>query len=95
MRTLLIISFLSGIAYGLGACAGRTPIDPVLQETNKGDFVPYSLASTACDPDIYDLIYQGIVKQALASGLSARDIAARNDGIETLRALCRGQNSRY
>jgi hypothetical protein len=87
IKYLLITGLFAGIGYGLGSCAGRA-------EANEPE-VPASSRTIACDPDVYDLIYRRIVKQALDSPLTPKDVNARNDAIETLRALCRGQNTRY
>jgi hypothetical protein len=48
-----------------------------------------------CHQETYDMVYQHIVQQTLDSRLTARDFKARNDAIETLRTLCRGQKSSY
>ncbi len=53
------------------------------------------LALMACDPLLYDKVYIGIVKQALNTKVTRKDMEVRNRAIETLRKLCKGQVSSY
>jgi hypothetical protein len=48
-----------------------------------------------CDQHVYDVIYNRILDIVLASQLTPKDIDEKNDSIETLRALCKGQKSSY
>jgi hypothetical protein len=86
MKTVVILAFLAGLGYGIGQAAGKAEAMP---------YVPNSVASIACDPDVYDMIYKGIIQSAINSNLTTQAFKARNDGIETLRALCHGQRSKW
>lgn len=79
-----IAVFLSCVlsAYGLGALSGRVEFT---------DLTRYQ--SMTCDQLVYDQIYRHMVVSALESDLSHGAFKARNDGIETLRTLCKGQKS--
>lgn len=48
-----------------------------------------------CNPNVYNLIYKGILIQALKSDLNKQDFDKRNTAIETLRSLCYGQKSKW
>ncbi len=54
-----------------------------------------TLVFTACNQTIYDQVYRAIIERALASDLKHSDIETKNDTIENLRALCRGQRSTF
>lgn len=88
MRLYLVFLSLVLAAYAIGACAGKLD----LVQSPK---IPNSMSSIACDPDIYDAVYRGIIQSAIDSDLGSKAFKARNDGIETLELLCRGQKSRY
>lgn len=46
-----------------------------------------------CDQKTYDMVYRSILRKALRSSVSISDINEKNDAIENLRILCRGQKS--
>lgn len=48
-----------------------------------------------CDQKIYDLIYKQIALETLKRPITKAEYDQRNDSIEMLRALCRGQKSSY
>lgn len=49
----------------------------------------------SCNPIIYDSLYKAIILQAIHSKMNREDVELRNNDIETLRALCKGQVSTY
>jgi hypothetical protein len=51
------------------------------------------IITLTCNQAIYDQIYGAILDRAISSKLNQRDIDSKNEAIEKLRALCRGQLS--
>jgi len=49
----------------------------------------------SCNQQIYDAIYKQLVQTAMQESKDEKAFKVRNDGIETLRALCHGQYSSY
>jgi hypothetical protein len=56
---------------------------------------PAMATARPCDQRIYDIIYRRIVLITISSKQLPKDIDEKNDAIETIRALCRGQRSTY
>lgn len=58
---------------------------------------PHNVGVThsVCNQQVYDNIYQTIVKASLATKLTQHDIDEKNYAIETLRQLCEGQLSTF
>ncbi len=52
-------------------------------------------AINPCDQRVYDQIYKNIILETLRSDLTTKDFAIRNNTIEKLRELCRGQKSTW
>ena len=44
-----------------------------------------------CNQHVYDMIYESILRQALESKLTQKDMEYRNNAIETLKKLCNNQ----
>ena len=53
------------------------------------------LASFVCNQHTYDRIYKMIIQQALIQPVNVETFKQRNQAIETLRELCKGQVSTY
>lgn len=49
----------------------------------------------ACDQGAYDRVYKALVQNTLEAPLTPGAIKERNDAIELLRKLCRGQKSSW
>ncbi len=55
-----------------------------------------AIAPAPCDQKTYDQIYYALVLDLIAEpNLGAYEIRKKNDGIDWLRKLCRGQKSTY
>lgn len=59
----------------------------------KKFFILFILA--ACNQAVYDSIYKAIILDALHAPMTSKMFKVRNNEIEVLRALCKGQKSSY
>lgn len=50
---------------------------------------------SSCNTRVYDQIYRAIIRQTEKSKLTRHDFVIRNNTIEMLRKLCKGQKSSY
>lgn len=48
-----------------------------------------------CDQHDYDLVYEQVIENALTSNMTKEDVKVKNDMIQFLRELCRGQKSSW
>lgn len=53
------------------------------------------LIGLTCSQVVYDGLYKTIIRRAMTKPVTEATYKERNDAIEVLRALCRGQRSTY
>lgn len=59
-------------------------------------FLSTSCYADTCDQQTYDLLYKTIIRNALKKKeLTSKDFKIKNDSIEMLRKLCKGQKSSF